>query len=187
MNKTLILIIFTCLVGCAANSPITNFESKGGLEATNPLACVSATSVGPASTAADIIAGAKDCESQAKLNETAELIMVASAYAFYDTQRVADKTAHSALTALIAKAFGSLPETNRAKLFAGVKALGDDKLRKGAICTYLRSATPPTYFPNYMIAHGMAAFSGAVKEPLIKDFNSDQAWSKSMVFVKCDS
>ncbi len=187
MNKVLTLACFTFLVGCANNSQITNYESKGNLAATNPLACVSYTSVGPERTAADIAAGAKDCAESSKYNEAAELIMVASAYAYFDTQRVADKTAHGALNALFAKEFGSLPEAKRSELFSSIEALDSNDLRKSEICTYLISATPPSYFPDYMIAHGMGEFTGSSKEPLITNFNPSEAWSKSMVFVKCSS
>ncbi len=187
MNKVFTLICFTFLAGCANNSQITNYESKGNLAATNPLACVSSTSVGPESTAADIAAGAKDCAKSSKYNEAAELIMVASAYAYFDTQRVADKNAHGALNALFAKEFGSLPEAERSELFSSIDALDSNDLRKSEICAYLSSAAPPTYYPDYMIAHGMGAFSGSTKEPLITNFNPSDAWSKSMAFLKCSS
>ena len=187
MNKILTLACFAFLIGCANNSQITNYESKGNLAATNPLSCVSSTLVGPESTAADIAAGAKDCAESSKYNEAAELIVVASAYAFFDTQRVTDKTAHGALSALFAKEFGSLPEAQRTELFASIDALDKNKPRKNEICSYLISTPPPSYFPSYMIAHGMGAFTGSTKEPLVKGFNVSEAWSKSMVFVKCSS
>ena len=187
MNKFLSLACFTFLVGCANNSQVTNYESKGNLAATNPLVCVSPTSVGPESTAADIAAGGKDCAESSKYNEAAELIMIASAYAYFDTQRVTDKTAHGALNALFAKEFGSLPEAQKNELFSSIDALDNNLPRKSEICSYLISAPPPSYFPNYMIAHGMGAFTGSSKEPLIKGFNASEAWSKSLAFVKCSS
>ncbi len=187
MNKFLSFISISLLAGCANNAQITNYEIKGNLAATNPLACVSALSVKSTSTAADITAGAKECAGQSKYSEAAALIMVASAYAHFDTQRVADKTAHSALNALFAKEFGSLPETKRNELFTSIDALDQDNEAKQEICGYLKSSTPPSYMPNYMIAHGMGAFTGSVKEPLIKGFNVSESWSKSMVFVKCSS
>lgn len=185
MNKVLTLVCFTFLVGCANKSQTTNYERKGNFAATNPLVCVNSTSVGSESTAADIAAGAKNCTESSKYNEAAELIMIASAYAYFDTQRVTDKTAHGALNALFAKEFGSLPEAKRNELFSSINALDNNQPRKSEICTYLISAPPPSYFPEYMIAHGVGAFTGSTKEPLIKDFSPSEAWSKSMVFVKC--
>jgi len=187
MSKCLVPFLFAFLVGCANNAQFTNYESEGDLAATNPLPCVSATSVSSASTAADIAAGAKECAFQAKYNESAELIMVASAYAFFDTQRVADKTAHSALSALFAKEFGSLPEKVRNELLSSIDALNNNQPRKNEICSYLLSSSEPSYFPKYMIAHGMGSFTESAKEPLINSFNASEAWSESMAYIKCSS
>jgi len=163
MSKCLVPFLFAFLVGCANNAQFTNYESEGDLAATNPLPCVSATS------------------------ESAELIMVASAYAFFDTQRVADKTAHSALSALFAKEFGSLPEKVRNELLSSIDALNNNQPRKNEICSYLLSSSEPSYFPKYMIAHGMGSFTESAKEPLINSFNASEAWSESMAYIKCSS
>lgn len=185
MNNLLLLIGIILLSSCANNTQIINHQSKGNLAATNPLGCVSATSVKPASTAADITTGAKVCAHQSKYNNAAELIMVASAYAYFDTQRVSDKTAHSALNALFAKEFGSLPEAERQALFASIDDLNKDDAKKQEICHFLKLSEPPSYMPNYMIEHGMGAFTDSGKEPLVKDFNANEGWAKSMGFVSC--
>ena len=187
MLKNLTLIGLALLAGCANNAPVSNYETKGNLAAMNPLPCVNATTVNSESTAADIAAGAKECVKQSKFGEAAELILVASAYVHFDTQRVSDKSAHGALNALFAKEFGSLTESDRNKLFSSIDVLDNNQARKKEICSYLVSAQPPSYFPNYMIAHGMGAFTGSSEEPLITNFNVNEAWSKSMVFVKCSS
>ncbi len=187
MNKFLTLVCFSLLVGCVNNSQVTNYKSKRNLATTSPLICVSSTSVGSESTAADIAAGAKDCADSSKYNEAAELLMVASAYAYFDTKRVTDKTAHGALNALFAKEFGSLSESQRKELFSSIDALDNNQPRKNEICTYLTSSPPPSYFPDYMIAHGIGAFKGSLKAPLIKGFNASEAWLKSMAFIKCSS
>ena len=173
------------LIGCANASEATNYEYKGNLAPTQPLGCVNFASISPQNTAADIAAGAKDCAHSSKYDKAAGLIMVASAYAYFDTQRVADKTAHGALNALFAKEFGSLTVTKKNKLLSGVNALDNNQSKKREICTFLTSAPLPSYFPEYMIAHGMGVFTGSPKEPIIENFNSSEAWSKAMQFVKC--
>ncbi len=187
MNKVLILVCFTLLVGCANNTQVTNYESKGNLAANNPIVCVSYTSVGSESTPADIVTGAKDCAKAYKYNEAAELLMVASAYAYFDTQRVTDKTAHDALNALFSKEFGFLTEVERIELLSSIDALDNKQPRKSEICAYLISAPLPSYFPDYMIAQGMGTFTDSSNEPLIKDFNAIEAWSNSMAFIKCSN
>ena len=181
MYKVLTLCGFSLLVGCANSAQVINYEQAGNLASTKPLACVSATSIGPQSSAADIAAGAKECADQSKYSQAAELIMVASAYAHFDTQRVADKTAHGALNALFGKEFGPLPDAEKRAVFSRIEALDKNPTRKGELCSFLVSATPPSYYPGYMIAHGM----GASGEPLIKDFDAGAAWSRSMAFINC--
>ncbi len=187
MSTFQIILSAFLLVAISANGQVINFESQGNLQTTNPLDCVSALTVKPTSTAADITAGAKACAQQSKYDQAAELIMVASAYAYFDTLRVSDKTAHGALTALFSKEFGSMQETERNELFASIDALDGDEQRIREICDYLVSSTPPSYVPDYMIAHGMGAFTDSIKEPLVRDFDASEGWTKSMVFVKCSS
>ncbi len=183
MKKRLLVLSLSVVAGSAHSNQVTNYEQAGNLAATNPLACVSATSVGPKSSAADIAAGARKCADQSNYNQAAELIMVASAYAHFDTQRVVDNTSHGALTALFGKEFGSLPETEKHAVFSSIESLDKNPTRKGELCSFLISAQPPSYFPGYMIAHGM----GVTGEPLMQNFDADDAWARSMSFIKCDS
>ena len=168
------------------DTQITDYESAGNLEATAPLACIPATEVENTNSAADVAAGAKACADAGQYDQAAELIMVASAYAFYDTQRVADETAHGALSAVFTEQFGSLPEAERSQLFDNIDTLDSDAARKGEICEYLRASEPPTYMPTYMIAHGMGAFTGESQEPLVEDFDAAGSWEKALEFVNCD-
>lgn len=179
------ILIVTLLSACAGSQQVKHFESKGNLISTKPLTCVAATSVSSSSSAADITAGAKACASAGNYKQAAKLVMVASAYAFYDTKRVADKSAHGALNALFAKEFGPLPEKERNSLMANIDALAKDTKTKAEICSFLITSQPPTYMPNYMIAHGMGAFTGGSQEPLVKNFDSKLSWAKAMKFVKC--
>jgi len=183
------LVITTILVlsACAGNSRISSVESEGNLAESNPLPCIPANSVQNTNTPPDIAAGARSCAAKGNYDQSAELIMVASAFAFYDTQRVADKSAHGALTGVFSQNFMALSEPDRKKLFSSINTLDDDKSRKDQLCSFLSASLPPNYMPNYMIKHGMKQFTGNNEEPLIGDFNSKQSWSKAIEFVKCSS
>ena len=163
MNKYIPVLCLLFLSACANTPNITRHESPGNLAATDPLPCVAATSVKNTSSAADISAGAKECAAKQEYDRAAELIMVATAYAFYDTLRVADPSAHGALGALFAKDFGPMPEFQMSNVVASMDALDNDEKRKRELCSHLRSSSPPAYMPGYMIAHGMGAFTGEPK------------------------
>ena len=165
---------------------ITSYESAGNLEATNPLGCEPANSVSNNSSAADIVSGAVACVEEERFDDAADLVMVSSAFALFDTQRVADKTAHGALQALYAEAFGSLPEEKASQLNDSINEMSPDNTRAQAICEYLADSEPPAYFPGYMVSHGMGAFSSEPQEPLVEGFDEDAAWVRSLDFINCN-
>src|SRR5690606_5766422 len=131
----------------------------------------SATEVTTNSTAADVAAGAKACASSREYDAAAELFMVASAFAYFDTQRVVDETAHEAVGVLPIKAFGELAEERLERVIEAIEVLDQNLVRKETICAHLRNSKPPTYIPTYMIAHGMNAFMDSQAEPLVEDFD----------------
>jgi hypothetical protein len=169
-----------------ALAQVVPYEAPGNLKATNPLACVPATEVTTASTAVDVAAGAKACADNREFDRAAEMFMVVSALGFFDTQRVADQTAHEALAVLPRMAFGELSERRLQQVFAAIRAVDQDAARKQAICAHLKESPPPTYVPTYMIAHGMNALLDPEAEQLVADFDAVPAWSAAMKFVRCD-
>ncbi|WP_444917594.1 hypothetical protein [Microbulbifer sp. JMSA003] len=186
MSKILPPILALLLAAFVVGAQANNYVSKDS-QATSPLGCISATSVLSTHTPTDITAAAKTCTEQSKFDEAAELLMVASAFAYFDTQRVSDKTGHNVLRVIFNKKFNSMPEGDRKKLFASINSLDQGGARKLEVCNYLTAAKPPSYIPSYMISHGLRKFTGVTEAPLIKDFDADQSWLNSMVFVKCRS
>jgi hypothetical protein len=124
--------------------------------------------------------GAADCLSQEKYQRAAKLVMIASAFAHFDTQRVADRSAHAALQAVFVETFADHPRAEVEAMYAEIQALSPGSEAHKFVCDALWSFGPPTYYPRYMINHGMAAFGGDNDEPLVGDFNPDHAWSGSL-------
>ncbi|AWF80959.1 hypothetical protein BTJ40_09130 [Microbulbifer sp. A4B17] len=187
MRKILSSILALAFLVCAHGAKSSNYVARDSQNAAPPIGCISATSVKATHTPTDITAAAKKCADESKFDEAAELLMVASAFAYFDTQRVSDKTGHNVLRVIFNKEFGPLPDQERAKLFSSINSLDKGGARKLEVCTYLRSSEPPSYIPSYMISHGLRKFTGATEEPLIKDFNANESWYKAMVFIKCST
>ena len=53
------------------------------------------------------------------------------------------------------------------------------------ICTEIKNIGKPEYHPTYMIQHGMGAFLNNGDNGLIKNFNSDSAWSLVLTGYDC--
>lgn len=186
MRVWLIGLGLILIVGCASENRITSHSAAGNLEARNPLACVSAEAIRPENTAADIAVGALACTRQSDFKRAAELLMVSNAYAYFDTQRVADRSAHGALSALYTETFSRSSDQQMQALFAEVESFTPESERFREVCRLLEGAEPPNYHPRYMIAHGMQAFTDPGTQELVENFDARQAWMRGLEFVNCD-
>ena len=166
---------------------IINWESPGNLAATNPLGCVDAETVIASDTAADIASGARACLDERDYDRMADLIVFASAYAFYDTLRVTDPSAHAAQGALFLDRFEDISRSQRRRLLRAVDRREGDEKRLGELCAMLVAVGPPRYRPTYMIAHGLLSFPGMPKEvTAVREIDRAEGWRKTLVeFVKC--
>ncbi len=165
---------------------IINWESPGNLAATNPLGCVASETVSATDTAADIASGVRACIKEGDYDRMADLVLVANAYAYYDTLRVTDPTAHAAVTALFADRFLGLSRSQRRRVLRAVEKLRGDEKRIGGLCATLAAVGPPRYRPTYMIAHGLMSFPGMPKESPLREIDTVAGWRKVLVeFVNC--
>ena len=166
---------------------IINWESPGNLAATNPLGCVAPETISASDTAADIASGARSCLDERDYDRMADLILFASAYAFYDTLRVFDPSAHAALGALFVDRFESISRSQRRRFLRAVDQTKGNEKRVGELCAMLSAVGPPRYHPTYMIAHGLMSFPGVSKAaPQLREIDRAEGWRKTLVeFVMC--
>jgi hypothetical protein len=53
-------------------------------------------------------------------------------------------------------------------------------------CAQLRAKGPPTYYPSYMIQHGMGAFGANNPTPLVDGFDPEPAWARALEqYIRC--
>ena len=172
-------------IGEQSSEPGTHIEVPGNLAATNPLDCVAVEAVSNSHTAADIASGARSCFDEGDDDAMADLMLVASAFAYYDTLRVTDESAHAALTALFADRFADIPSTQRDRVATAIDALADDRDRVGALCAKLADLGPPEYWPTYMLAHGLGTLVGEEKEPAVRNIDRAAGWKQALSFTNC--
>lgn len=158
---------------------ITHLYTEGNLASTHPLACVPLAQVKNIDTPADIFKGVRQCVEQNKYDDATDLFAIAGAYSKFDAERVTDKTAGQAKSALIMDAFATVPEDKKNQ-FAEVQQFrmtNTETLK--TICSTVKQIGKPDYYPEYMILHGMKAFTGNPYEnALEKDFDAPEAWRK---------
>jgi hypothetical protein len=173
--------------GSKASPLITNYEAPGNLESTHALSCASADEVSSEDTPADLYPAVGKCLAKGRYDQAAFLYALAGVYAYYDTLRVADETAHDAAAVFQHRLIEQVPEAKRKRFIAEVTTAINDPKKLSKLCGQIKKIGPPAYYPRYMVQHGMQAFTGE-KNPkgLVPDFDAKGAWTKALsTFLHC--
>lgn len=158
---------------------VANYEAKGNLQATIDLNCIATDKMKNTYTPADLYRAVGKCLNQGDMKKSVFLYAIAGAYARFDTQRVADATAHDANTVLTMQTFSTLADEQKTAFKQAMNRVADDPENFGKMCADIRRVGPPAYFPTYMIQHGMGAFGGDGKG-LVPNFDAAAAWKSSL-------
>ena len=182
--KSLIVSVGVGLSGIAGGgswAQVTNYETEGNLEVTHDIGCVDSGGLKNVYSPADLYKGLAKCINDGTSERGVLLFALAGVYGTYDTLRVADPTAHQATTVLRMTYLDSIDESQKLPFINKLKGIlaTPDGLKN--ICSEVRKIGAPTYFPRYMIQHGMKAVLDDIpKDGLITGFDSESAWEKSL-------
>jgi hypothetical protein len=189
--RTHAVIVASALVFVAATgelaAQVKNYETPGNLESTHDVGCVGPARLQSKYTPPDLYRALGRCLQQDKYREAAFLFALAGVYGRYDTQRVADQTAHQAVAVLRMETFGAL---SKDKEDAFKKTLQESLGSPGGLAAACREITrigPPDYYPRYMIEHGMGEFlKDGLSDGLVAGFDPPAAWKRSLdTFLHC--
>jgi len=136
-------------------------------------------------TPPDLMIAFTKCIEADRYDDAMALFNVAGTYSAFDARCVADETAHDAFQALMADyPVDDAKQPTMFELFNKWQAPNSPEMAK--FCTDLKRLGPPSYYPGYMIAHGMGAIFGA-GGGLVKDFDAKKAWKDSLdKYMHCD-
>lgn len=186
MKTVTVLAVALLAAGGAAQEPnervpqITNYEAKGNLQATQPIDCIGLADLTNRHTPADILPGVRKCIDAAEYEKAVDLFAVVGVYGRFDMLRVADNTAHQAITVLRINNLGSLDQTRVDAFQDSVKGrLDEESANLLRLCDHVKSIGAPAYHPTYMLQHGISAFTGA-GGGIKSDFNAAEAWAASL-------
>lgn len=165
---------------------ISSTEAVGNLEITHALTCMPLESVTPEYTPADLHGAIVDCVKKEDYKNALDLSLISGAYGKFDSLRVTDRTAHQAVIILSMKTSAALSLEEKKKWGEYMKTQVPP-MHDLAKCQSIQKFGPPTYYPRYMIQHGMDAVLGDNTDTaLVKDFDAADAWKKSLVtYLKC--
>src|SRR5277367_1848855 len=166
---------------------VTNLTVVGQLAANQPLTCVSIDLAGKDHTPPDLYQGVSSCIQQEDYRTAVALFALAGMESRFDAQRVLDKTAGQAGQVLIMDTLNGLPGDRRAKFQAAVKAVAADPEVLSRTCASIRKIGYPTYYPAYMVLHGIRAFTAKPDEPTMEpNFDGAAAWDSLLsTYLNC--
>jgi hypothetical protein len=171
------------------NGRITNLRAEGSLASTQAIGCIPIEEAKNTYTPADIYKGVGECVGQDKYESAVGLYALAGVYAYFDAGRITDKTAGQARTALIMNTFSTIPQDKKTKFLEIQKQFASNPESLKNLCGSIRKVGAPNYYPNYMILHGIKAFTGNPHDgALVENFDSSATWEKVLSdFLHCPS
>jgi len=144
--------------------------------------CVQTSELKNSMTPVELYLGVSDCIKADKYEDAVMMFLTAGVYGRFDTFRVTDKSAHQAVGVLKMYSSYGLSEKQQAKFseFAGEMFTGE---KHEKICQEVRRIGKPSYYPDYMINHGLNAGSPT---PIVPNFDSEKEWGKALsTYLRC--
>ncbi|MBS0351725.1 MAG: hypothetical protein JSR33_11185 [Proteobacteria bacterium] len=165
---------------------IENYQAPGNLISENDLECVGSEKLSNKYTPADLYKASAKCIDQNDYEKAAFLFALAGVYGRFDTYRVADQTAHQAVTVLRMETFGSLDEDKSVAFKKALLNSFHNPKKQTMLCKQIVLIGSPNYYPTYMIQHGMGAFEQKTNSDIVANFDAQAAWKKSLdTYLHC--
>ncbi|GLQ93036.1 hypothetical protein [Dyella acidisoli] len=152
--------------------------------------CLSMQDVKNTYTPFDLIASFAQCADEGDYDKAARLYITANSYTKFDIARVADPSVGDMRTIVALRMASYMSETQRKTFDEALHAITDNETPLNAFCAQIRRLGPPSYYPDYLIAHGMNGFlDESTRGAALKaDFNARETWnSLEKDFVRCKS
>jgi hypothetical protein len=182
MRIVSIITVTLLTAGCTGSgaNQVTSFETPGSLQSTSPVGCVDVVEITSKSTPADIYPGVRKCIDAKEFDKAVNLFAIAGLYGRFDKLRVNDASAHQAIPALQMEHLGSINQSST----DAFQSLLQSQLEPGSatlkdLCSKVKVMGPPSYRPEYMLQHGMSAFTGS-GGGMAEDFDSAAGWEESL-------
>jgi len=173
---SIVVSILLAVYNTSVQANVTNYEAKGNLESPNPVGCIKVYELTNQQNPVDIFTGLNTCLINHDYKNAAELYFAGMSYGLFDAKRVLDNTAHQAILVLRMNVFSSQSQDVMEKLQTELSRIISDNTE---ICRSLMNLGAPVYYPNYMVQHGIRAFTDrGTRDGLIEQFDSGLAWKE---------
>lgn len=178
--KTIVALSASIYLGVASPANAQN-------SATSVLAeCLEQGTISTTKTPFDLWRSIPTCVAEDKHEQAVFMYGLAGSLGIYDSMRVKDQSAHQAAK-ILPMAGQSAMGKERFLLFQKmVRERFGDESNRSKFCAAYKGMQPPTYFPTYMVNHGLAYLSGSKTDPLVSGFIESEAWPKAVeAYMQC--
>ncbi len=153
----------TTQVSELSQAPVANFATVSR----TPAQCIAFDKVNSQSAPPELYRSVGQCIQSDDYSSALSLFVLAGMDTRFDMLRVADNTARDAGMVLMRNTFESVPAEEQKKFNNAIRAVSADNSVRDYLCGWTQQAGPPSYYPTYMIMHGMhAVTAGLTKTPL---------------------
>ena len=161
------------------NGTIINVNAPGNLTVTSPVKCGPIAAMGNWHTPPDLYVGMKDCVELGNYSQAADIFALAGMESAFDSERVTDPSAGQARQVLLMTILDGMPPDKRTRLVDTVRAMHQDPKTMADLCARIGKIGYPSYFPEYMVMHGIRAFTGDPHaNALNSHFDSAGSWTR---------
>ncbi len=148
---------------------LMDYENKVKKMWYTPLECIDLKEVKNINNPIDIYIGVYKCFEAKEYKKAVKLEFVAKVFWIYDTKRVADKSAHQAISVLSMNFQNSIWANQKLFWLESIAKFVETKYVQG-ICKDIRKIWAPKYNPKYMINHWMWAMKSALEGKKAKNW-----------------
>lgn len=140
--------------------------------------CMERAEITNAQTPVDLFKSSALCVEEQKYTQAVDLYLVATAYGYFDSARVIDKSTRDTLESLKTENFGPLNASKRNQFAEALRARLDDMQSS---CRFLEKLGAPSYYPKYMVQNGVTRGDG-----LILNYDAKALWKETRTdYLRC--
>lgn len=166
---------------------MTDLTVPGSLRVNRDPACIALDAIDTSLQPPDLYAASGECVAANRYPDAVRLFMIAGAEAVFDGLRVKDKTAAQARQVMILNMTNRWSPQQHSKFYDSFNAIVGDSAATAQVCRKAQQLGPPTYYPRYMILHGIQALMGGPPDNgLESSFDAHSAWAKiQRIYLRC--
>lgn len=167
-------LLVPSLLLCATSRDL--FEESKPVEKVST--CLERAEITHQQTPEDLFRSSAICVSEEKYTQAVDLYLVATAFGYFDSARVIDKSTRQTLEAIKTENFGPIESSKRNHFAEALRARLDDMKSS---CAFLDKLGSPSYYPKYMVQNGVTRGEG-----LILNYDAKALWEETRKeYLRC--